>query len=68
VARHPLGAGDLVRIITATGGGYGAPTERDPQAVAEDVRNGYITVEEAREQYGAEVDPSTYEVVGLPGR
>ena len=49
VARHPLGAGDLVRIITATGGGYGAPTARDPQAVADDVRNGYSTVEEERE-------------------
>ena len=46
----------------------GADPERDPQAVADDVRNGYITVDEAREQYGAEIDPSTYEVVGLPGR
>ena len=39
-------------------------TEREPDAVADDVRNGYVTVEEAREQYGVEVDPSTYEVVG----
>ena len=68
VARHPLGAGDLVRIITATGGGYGTATERDPELVADDVRNGYVTVEEAREQYGVEVDSSTYEVVGLSGR
>jgi len=68
VARHPLAAGDLVRVVTATGGGYGDPLERDPEAVANDVRNGYVTVDEARDQYGVEVDPATFAVVGLPGR
>ena len=36
VARHPLSEGDLVRV--ATGGGYGPPLERAPEAVAEDVK------------------------------
>ena len=31
VARHPLGEGDLVRIVTATGGGYGPPTRARPR-------------------------------------
>lgn len=60
VARHPLGKGDLVRVITATGGGYGDPTERDPGLVASDVRGGYVTVDEARELYGVTVDPETF--------
>jgi N-methylhydantoinase B len=68
VARHPLAEGDLVRIVTATGGGYGQPLERAPESVADDVRNGYVTFEQARRDYGVEVDASTYEVVGLPGR
>ena len=60
VARHPLGTGDLVRIVTATGGGYGDPAEREPERVADDVRNGYVTVEEARALYGVSVDPVTF--------
>ena len=60
VARHPLGTGDLVRIVTATGGGYGDPHERDPDAVADDVRNGYVTVAEALDQYGVTVSPETF--------
>ncbi len=64
VARHPLAAGDLVRIVTATGGGYGDPRERDPEAVAEDVRNGFATAEEARDVYGVEVDGESFAVLG----
>lgn len=39
---------------TAGGGGYGDPLERDPSAVAQDVRNGLLTPEAAREAYGVE--------------
>ena len=34
------------------GGGYGDPAERDPAAVAADVLDGLITVEDARRDYG----------------
>lgn len=59
-ARLPLNKGDVVRLITATGGGYGDPFNRPPERVAEDVKNGYITVEQARDLYGVRVNPETF--------
>ncbi|MEI2415240.1 hydantoinase B/oxoprolinase family protein [Orrella sp. JC864] len=47
--------GDVLTIYTAGGGGYGPASERSPQAVLEDVRQGYVTPETARRMYGAAV-------------
>lgn len=44
--------GDVIRVITGNGGGYGDPRRRDPARVAEDVKNGLITPERAAEVYG----------------
>lgn len=44
--------GDVIRVITGNGGGYGDPKRRDPARVAEDVKNGLITPERATEIYG----------------
>lgn len=52
VSGFPLRAGDVVVLETAGGGGYGTATERDPQAVVRDVREGYITADHARTRYG----------------
>ncbi|PCH75995.1 MAG: 5-oxoprolinase [Flavobacteriaceae bacterium] len=55
--RHCLGTniylekGDIVRCVTATGGGYGAPENRSKEQVLLDVKNGYISKEEAKEFY-----------------
>jgi N-methylhydantoinase B len=55
--RHSLGTniylerGDIVRCTTATGGGYGDPKNRPKAQVLLDVKNGYITIEEAKEFY-----------------
>jgi N-methylhydantoinase B len=46
-----LNRGDVIRIITANGGGYGDPRERDPAAIANDLRDGYITPEQAEREY-----------------
>ncbi len=46
-----LNRDDVIRIITANGGGYGDPRERDPAAIANDLRNGYITHEQAAREY-----------------
>jgi len=46
--------GDRVRLVTPGGGGYGDPSVRDPEAVARDVREGYVSAEAARTQYGYE--------------
>jgi N-methylhydantoinase B len=54
--------GDVIQFISAGGGGYGNAFERDPAAVEQDVRNGYVSLEKAREQYGVVVDPGSLEV------
>ncbi|MGD8389386.1 MAG: hydantoinase B/oxoprolinase family protein [Desulfobacteraceae bacterium] len=57
-----LQPGDVVVMDAAGGGGYGNPLERDPQQVAQDVLDGYVTVERAREDYGVVLDPATLNV------
>jgi N-methylhydantoinase B len=56
VASVPLRPGDVVRTVTGNGAGYGDPRERDPELVRADVLDGVVTVEEAREAYGVELD------------
>jgi N-methylhydantoinase B len=48
----PLEAGDRVRVLSPGGGGWGDPRARDPEQVARDVRDGLVTVAEAREVHG----------------
>jgi len=43
---------DVIRIVTANGGGYGDPAERAPEDVSRDIKNGYVTPERAAEVYG----------------
>lgn len=62
VARKVMNRDDTVRMVTCTGGGYGDPMERDPESVAWDVKNEYISVRQAEEDYGVVVDPEMYEV------
>jgi N-methylhydantoinase B len=62
-ARYPLRRGDVARLVTGTGGGWGSPLERPVEAVVEDVRDGYVTVEQAERDYGVVVDPASFEVV-----
>ena len=64
-ARRVMNRGDVVRMVTCTGGGYGNPLEREPESVAGDVKNEYISLEQAREDYGVIVDPETFEVTGF---
>ncbi|HHY94555.1 MAG TPA: hydantoinase B/oxoprolinase family protein, partial [Firmicutes bacterium] len=61
-SQYALRRGDLVRLITGGGAGYGDPLERDPLLVAADVRDGVIDADTAREKYGVVVDPATWEV------
>ncbi|PDQ19735.1 methylhydantoinase [Mesorhizobium sanjuanii] len=51
-----LKAGDRVRVGTPGGGGYGDPLLRDPELVAQDVRLGYYTAEQARDMFGVVMD------------
>ncbi|HEX3860545.1 MAG TPA: hydantoinase B/oxoprolinase family protein [Stellaceae bacterium] len=44
--------GDLFRHEVAGAGGWGDPLERDPAFVLRDVRNGFVSRESARDDYG----------------
>jgi N-methylhydantoinase B len=44
--------GGRVSVRTPGGGGFGDPLARDPAAVADDLRNGYISAASASEHYG----------------
>lgn len=48
--------GDVLRFEMAAAGGYGEPRARDPAAVLEDLRQGKVTSEYAREVYGVSID------------
>lgn len=50
--QHPIAAGEVVRILTGGGGGYGPPSERDRAAIARDVAEGYVSLAAARRDYG----------------
>jgi N-methylhydantoinase B len=51
--------GEVFRAEMPGAGGYGDPLTREVALIEEDVRQGKITVQRAREIYGAEIDPST---------
>ena len=44
------------------GGGWGHPYKRDINAVLYDVRNGFVSIEKAKEDYGVVINPETLEV------
>ncbi|MGE4240509.1 hydantoinase B/oxoprolinase family protein [Ramlibacter sp.] len=61
-ALHPkkrvqLAAGDRIEIRMPGGAGVGEPSQRDPAAVRDDLRNGYITPDEAMRHYGVRAAP-----------
>jgi N-methylhydantoinase B len=47
-----MAAGDRLIFSTAGGGGWGDPRQRERQAIADDVRAGYVSPEAARRDYG----------------
>lgn len=47
-----LQPGEMIVSISAGGGGYGPPTERDPQRVRHDVAEKWVSAARAREVYG----------------
>lgn len=47
-----LDAGDLIRVRTGSGGGYGHASNRCEKAVRDDLKNGYIDAQTARTVYG----------------
>jgi N-methylhydantoinase B len=52
---HVVRRGDVLRMETGGGGGYGPPFERPAEAVLEDVLGGTVSVRAARQEYGVVV-------------
>ena len=48
--------GDRIQLDSAGGGGFGSPQERPRELVAEDVRQGFVSPQAARELYGYETE------------
>ncbi|MDD5646390.1 MAG: hydantoinase B/oxoprolinase family protein [Candidatus Bipolaricaulis sp.] len=59
ISNLPLAKGDVVSFQGGGGGGYGNPLDRDPAMVADDVANGYVSLESAHSDYGVVLDPET---------
>ena len=57
-----LETGDVLVNNTGGGGGYGPAHDREPDAVARDVRNGFVSVASAERDYGVAVDPVDFTV------
>ncbi|MBC6463352.1 hydantoinase B/oxoprolinase family protein [Actinomadura sp. HBU206391] len=52
---EPVRAGEIVRVRTTGGGGWGDPLDRDPLRVARDVRDGKVSPAGAQSDYGVVV-------------
>ncbi len=69
-ADYPLKAGDIFRVDTPGGGGYGDARTRPPELVLADVREGFVSPEAAARDYGVVVtaDGAAVDAVGTAGR
>jgi N-methylhydantoinase B len=47
-----LNTDDVIQVMTGTGAGWGDPMERPLELVKQDLKNGYITLEQANQYYG----------------
>jgi N-methylhydantoinase B len=57
-----LKGGDLLRLMTCGGGGWGDPFSRDPMLVRQDVARGFVSARGALEDYGVVLDPLSLEI------
>lgn len=63
---YVLKQGDKVIQKDAGGGGFGDPFERDIEMVVEDVKNGFVSLKAAKEQYGVVIDIKTWKAHRIP--
>jgi N-methylhydantoinase B len=63
-----LEPGDVVSYRTCGGGGYGPPSQRDPELVLRDVRDRKVSLERAESAYKVAIDPETWQIDPLATR
>ena len=56
VSQELLQPGEVLVSESCGGGGYGDPLDRDPEKVSWDVREGFVSLETARDVYGVVID------------
>jgi len=54
--------GDIVRVVTSGGCGWGNPAEREPLVVLQDGKDGFVSVHSACEDYGVVIEPDTWKI------
>jgi N-methylhydantoinase B len=52
----------VVTLEMPGGGGFGPPLKRDPARVLNDVRNGYVSPESAKVDYGVVINTDRWEI------
>jgi N-methylhydantoinase B len=57
-----LNPGDVLTMGAAGGGGFGDPFTREPEAVLEDVMEGYVSIEVAKRHYGVAINADTWQI------
>ncbi|HYM18901.1 MAG TPA: hydantoinase B/oxoprolinase family protein [Micropepsaceae bacterium] len=57
-----LKKGDAYALRSGGGGGFGSPLERPAELIADDVRQGYVSLAGARDYYGVVLNPETLAV------
>jgi N-methylhydantoinase B len=59
ISRIPVKKGDILVYRTAGGGGWKDPFDRPSEKVQKDVRNGLVSIEKAKSDYGVILDAQT---------
>lgn len=62
IIRHLVPANAEGVVVTAGGGGWGDPLDRDPEKVRWDYLEEYISLKAVREEYGVMLNPITFEI------
>ncbi|NKM65691.1 hydantoinase B/oxoprolinase family protein [Rhizobium leguminosarum bv. viciae] len=62
---EPVTKGDTITHFTPGGGGYGNPLERSVDAVLADVRDGFVSIEAALQDYKVRIDPKSLSVISV---
>jgi N-methylhydantoinase B len=62
MVNEPIYPGEICYTKSPGGGGWGDPLDRDVRRVKDDVIDGIVSIEAARDLYGVVMDPKTYEL------